>query len=142
MVGSRAAFLSAGHYLPLANVLAELSKDYAAETRLVMEAGAGTGYYIARVLDALPKSLGLAIDLSKYAARRAAKAHGRLNVAVVDIWQGVPLKERSIDLALNVFAPRPAHALFRTLHHNGKLIIAIPVYQHLATLRDSLTSSK
>jgi NAD(P)H-dependent FMN reductase len=80
--------------------------------------------------------------LSKYAARRAAKAHGRLNVAVVDIWQGVPLKERSIDLALNVFAPRPAHALFRTLHHNGKLIIAIPVYQHLATLRDSLTSSK
>ncbi len=139
MVGARAAFLSAGHYLPLANVLAELAKDHAAEARLVMEAGAGTGYYIARVLDALPKSLGLAIDLSKYAARRAAKAHGRLNVAVADIWQGLPLREGSVDLALNVFAPRPAHALFRTLHHSGRLIIAIPTYQHMATLRESLS---
>jgi 23S rRNA (guanine745-N1)-methyltransferase len=139
MVAARAAFLGAGHYLPLANVLVGLSKDHAAGARLVMEAGAGTGYYIARVLDGLPKSLGLAIDLSKYAARRAAKAHARLNVAVADIWQGLPLKEHSIDLALNVFAPRPAHELSRTLHHNGKLIIAIPTYQHMADLRDSLS---
>ena len=139
MVGARAEFLGAGHYLPLANVLVELSKDRAAGARLVMEAGAGTGYYIARVLDGLPKSLGLAIDLSKYAARRAAKAHGRLNVAVADIWEGLPLKEHSIDLALNVFAPRPAHELFRTLHHNGKLIIAVSTYKHMADLRDSLS---
>ena len=103
-----------------------------------MEAGAGTGYYIARVLDGLPKSLGLAIDLSKYAARRAAKAHGRLDAIVVDIWEGMPLKDHSIDLALNVFAPRPARELFRTLHHNGKLIVAIPAYQHIAELRDPL----
>jgi 23S rRNA (guanine745-N1)-methyltransferase len=139
MVGARAAFLGAGHYLPLANVLVELSKDHAAGAPLVMEAGAGTGYYIARVLDGLPKSLGLAIDLSKYAARRAAKAHGRLNVAVADIWEALPLKEHSIDLALNVFAPRPAHELFRTLHHNGKLIVAIPTSRHMADLRDSLS---
>src|ERR1700691_2684010 len=138
MVGARAAFLGAGHYLPLANVLVELSKDHAAGARLIIEAGAGTGYYIASVLDVLPKSLGLAIDLSKYAVRRAAKAHGRLNAAVADIWEGLPLKDHSIDLALNVFAPRPAHELFRTLHRNGKLIIAIPTDQHMAELRDSL----
>jgi 23S rRNA (guanine745-N1)-methyltransferase len=138
MVGARAEFLGAGHYLPLANVLVELSKDHAAGARLIIEAGAGTGYYIANVLDVLPKSLGLAIDLSKYAVRRAAKAHGRLNAAVADIWEGLPLKDHSIDLALNVFAPRPAHELFRTLHRNGKLIIAIPTDQHVAELRDSL----
>ena len=138
MVGARAEFLGTGHYLPLANVLVELSKDHAVGARLIMEAGAGTGYYIASVLDVLPKSLGLAIDLSKYAARHAAKAHGRLDAAVADIWEGLPLKDDSIDLALNVFAPRPAHELFRTLHHNGKLIIAIPTYQHMAELHDSL----
>jgi 23S rRNA (guanine745-N1)-methyltransferase len=138
MVGARAEFLGAGHYLPLANVLVELSKNYALGARLIMEGGAGTGYYIAIVLDALPKSLGLAIDLSKYAARRAAKAHGRLNAAVADIWEGLPLKDHCIDLALNVFAPRPAHELFRTLRSNGKLIIAIPTYQHMAELRDPL----
>ncbi len=138
MVGARAEFLSAGHYLPLANALAELSQDHAVAARFILEAGAGTGYYIASVLDALPKSLGLAIDLSKYAVRRAAKAHGRLSAAVADIWEGLPLKDHSIDLALNVFAPRPARELFRTLHHNGKLIIAIPTYQHMAELRYSL----
>lgn len=138
MVRARDAFLGAGHYLPLANLLVELSKGHAAGARLVMEAGAGTGYYIAHVLDGLPKSLGLAIDLSRYAARRAAKAHGRLNVVVADIWEELPLKEHSIDLSLNVFAPRPAHELFRTLHHDGKLIIAIPTREHMADLRDSL----
>jgi 23S rRNA (guanine745-N1)-methyltransferase len=139
MVGARAAFLDAGHFLPLANLVVELAKDHAAGARLVMEAGAGTGYYIARVLDGFPKSLGLAIDLSKYAARRAAKAHGRLNVVVADIWEELPLKEHSIDLALNVFAPRPARELYRVLHHDGKLIIALPTYQHMAGLRDSLS---
>ena len=138
MVAARAEFLGAGHYLPLANVLVELSKDHAAGARLIIEAGAGTGYYTASVLDALPKSFGLAIDLSKYAVRRAAKAHGRLSAAVADIWDGLPLKDCSIDLALNVFAPRPAHELFRTLDHDGKLIIAIPTYQHMAELHDPL----
>jgi 23S rRNA (guanine745-N1)-methyltransferase len=138
MVGSRAEFLGAGHYLPLANALVELSKNHAAGARLIMEAGAGTGYYIARVLEGLPESLGLAIDLSKYAARRAAKTHDRLNVAVADIWDGLPLKDNSVDLALNVFSPRPARELFRALHHNGKLIVAIPTFEHMAELRDSL----
>ena len=138
MVAARAEFLSAGHYLPLANVLVELSKDHAAGACLIMEAGAGTGYYTASVLDALPKSLGLAIDLSKYAVRRAAKAHGRLSAAVADIWEGLPLKDHCIDLALNVFAPRPAHELFRTLHRDGRLIVAIPTEHHMAELRNSL----
>jgi hypothetical protein len=44
MVGARAEFLGAGHYLPLANALVELSKDHAVGARLIMEAGAGTGY--------------------------------------------------------------------------------------------------
>jgi 23S rRNA (guanine745-N1)-methyltransferase len=138
MIGARAQFLSAGHYSSIAEALVELSKTHAAGARLIMEAGAGTGYYIARVLDGLPTSLGLAIDLSKFAARRAAKAHDRLDAAVADVWEGLPLKDHSIDLALNVFAPRPAHELCRTLHRNGKLIVAIPAYQHLAELRDSL----
>ena len=51
--------------------------------RFVMEAGAGVGYYIAHVLEALP--LSLALDLSKFAARRAARAHVRLDAVVTDV---------------------------------------------------------
>src|ERR1700730_16300248 len=44
MVADRAAFLAAGHYAPLAKRLAEQAADCA--PGLVVDAGAGTGYYL------------------------------------------------------------------------------------------------
>jgi 23S rRNA (guanine745-N1)-methyltransferase len=96
-----------------------------------MEAGAGIGYYIAHVLEALPLSIGLALDLSKFAARRAARAHVRLDAVVTDILETLPLKSESIDLALNIFAPRPASELLRTLNRDGRLIVAFPAQHHM-----------
>ena len=106
--------------------------------RFVMEAGAGVGYYIAHVLEALPLSLGLALDLSKFAARRAARAHVRLDAVVTDIRESLPVKSESVDLALNVFAPRPASELFRILNSEGRLIVAFPAQHHMQELRRSI----
>src|SRR5688572_30940209 len=39
----------------------------------ILDLGAGTGWYLARVLDRLPGRIGLALDLSKHALRRAAR---------------------------------------------------------------------
>jgi AraC-like DNA-binding protein len=87
-----------------------------------MEAGAGVGYYVAQVLEALPLSIGLALDLSKYAVRRAARAHARLDAVVTDLRERLPVRSGVVDVALNVFAPRPASELFRTLNRDGRLI--------------------
>jgi 23S rRNA (guanine745-N1)-methyltransferase len=138
MIGARAEFLGAGHYAPLGDALAELSVKYSCGSGLVMEAGAGTGYYIAHALDGLPEAYGLAIDLSKYAARRAAKAHPRLDAVVADVREPLPLKDGSVGLVLNVFAPRPAAELRRVLATDGSLLVASPSYEHMIEIREPL----
>lgn len=138
MVEARAQFLNTGHYNPLSNALTALSVEHGDGARLITDLGAGTGFYIARVLQHLPETLGLAIDLSKYAARRAARAHSHLDVVVADVWGGLPLKDSSSDMLLVVFAPRPANELSRIIKGGGRLIVATPTDLHLEELRQSL----
>lgn len=138
MVAARTEFLGGHHFRLLAESIAELCVKHAPGARVVMEAGAGVGYYIAHVLEALPLSVGLALDLSKFAARRAAQAHLRLDSVVTDILEKLPVKTESVDIALNVFAPRPASELFRTLNREGRLIVAFPAQHHMQELRNSI----
>lgn len=138
MVSARRTFLMAGHYVPLAQALKAVTVRHALNPSFVFEAGAGTGYYIASVLDALPLTCGLALDLSTNAARRAARAHPRLSAIVADAMNGLPLKDESADIALSIFAPRPARELARTLRPGGKLIVAVPTQAHLEEVRKSL----
>jgi 23S rRNA (guanine745-N1)-methyltransferase len=138
MVSARQTFLMAGHYVPMAQALKAVTVRHALNPSFVFEAGAGTGYYIAGVLDALPLACGLALDLSTNAARRAARAHPRLSAIVADAMNGLPLKDESADIALSIFAPRPARELARTLRPGGKLIVAVPTQAHLEEVRKSL----
>jgi 23S rRNA (guanine745-N1)-methyltransferase len=138
MVSARQTFLMAGHYVPMAQALKAVTVRHALNPSFVFEAGAGTGYYIASVLDALPLACGLALDLSTNAARRAARAHPRLSAIVADAMNGLPLKDESADIALSIFAPRPARELARTLRPGGKLIVAVPTQAHLEEVRKSL----
>ena len=76
MVMARERFLGGGHYRPLADAIAGLAAelDHGAPG-LVLDLAGGTGYYLARVLDALQERLGACVDLSAPALRRAARAH-------------------------------------------------------------------
>ena len=53
MVAARAGFLDAGHYAPLADALAAAARASQPPAGAVLDAGAGTGYYLAAVLTAL-----------------------------------------------------------------------------------------
>jgi 23S rRNA (guanine745-N1)-methyltransferase len=55
---------------------------------LVVDVGAGTGHHLAAVLDALTAHHGVALDVAKAAARRAARAHPRAAAVVCDVWRG------------------------------------------------------
>ena len=61
MVEAREAFLAAGHSAASSEALAEEAAGGEAPGRVV-DLGAGTGHYLARVLDALPERIGLALD--------------------------------------------------------------------------------
>jgi hypothetical protein len=77
MVAHRLAFLAAGHYAPIAAAVAELAESVPAPG-VLLDIGAGPGWYAARLLDHLPARHGLALDSSTAAIRRAARAHPRL----------------------------------------------------------------
>ncbi|MER2092470.1 MAG: 23S rRNA methyltransferase, partial [Saccharopolyspora rectivirgula] len=77
-------------------------------------------------------------DTSKYACRRAAKAHPRIGAVVADAWQRMPLRTGSAAALLNVFAPRNAAEMHRVLRPGGRLVVVTPNQQHLASLVDAL----
>ncbi|MEZ0066865.1 23S rRNA (guanine745-N1)-methyltransferase [Streptacidiphilus sp. MAP12-20] len=136
MVAARVDFLGAGHYLPIADALAKAVSAAAAER--VVDLGAGTGYYLARVLDAVPGASGLALDISKFALRRAAKAHPRAGAVVCDAWQPLPLRDGVADVVLNVFAPRRGEEIRRVLRPGGELLVVSPNRSHLGELVGTL----
>ena len=135
MVAARDAFLGAGHYAPIAAALADAAP---AGARCVVDLGAGTGHYLAAVLDALPEAHGIALDISKFALRRAARAHPRAGAVVCDAWRPLPLRDGVADLVLNVFAPRNGPEIQRVLRPGGTLLVVSPTPRHLAELVGAL----
>ncbi|MEV4716533.1 putative RNA methyltransferase [Micromonospora noduli] len=149
MVAARADFLAAGHYDLISAALSDAATEAAGRLRasptpdfgaypLVVDAGAGTGRYLGAVLAALPDAVGLALDVSKPALRRAARAHPRAAAALADTWQRLPLADASTAVLLNVFAPRNGPEFHRVLDPAGALLVVTPDTDHLAELVDVL----
>ncbi|MGW6122471.1 putative RNA methyltransferase [Nocardia sp. NPDC055165] len=130
MLDARAAFQGAGHFAPIAAAIAR-AFDTAAT---VLEIGAGTGYYLADVLDAHPDALGIALDVAKPAARRAARAHPRAASVLADAWRGLPLREDAVTGVLSVFAPRNPAEVARVLAPDGRFVVVTPTARHLSEL--------
>jgi 23S rRNA (guanine745-N1)-methyltransferase len=134
MVAARERFLEAGHLDRLAEAVAEAVACAAPGDGCVVDLGAGTGWYLARLLDALPEAVGLALDLSKPALRRAARAHPRLAAVACDVWRPLPLPDGVAAAVLNVFAPRNAPEIARVLRLGGVAIFVTPQPDHLEEL--------
>ncbi|MEW2398075.1 putative RNA methyltransferase [Streptomyces sp. NPDC046862] len=141
MVTDRADFLAAGHYAPIAESLAALARESApvsGDPGCVVDIGGGTGYYHARVVSELSGREGILLDISKFAARRAARAHPRISAVVADAWDRLPFGDRSASVVLNVFAPRNPAELRRVLRREGVLLVVTPRPDHLRELVDAL----
>lgn len=134
MVSARAQVLESGVYSPILQALVEVVSGLSLPDGAVIDIGAGTGYYTAGVLDALPDRLGVALDLSAYAARRCARAHPRLAGLVADVWAGIPVRDNAAALVMDVFAPRNAPEFERVLSPGGVVVVATPAPEHLTEL--------
>ena len=141
MVLARERFLAAGHYAPAADALAHACAALP-DDAAVLDAGAGTGYYLAAVLaahraDARRRARAVALDLSPHALRRAAKIPG-VAAVVWDLWRRLPLADASVDAVLDVFAPRNLPEFARVTRTGGLLCVVTPLPGHLAELRGRL----
>ncbi|MCC3269382.1 methyltransferase domain-containing protein [Arthrobacter gengyunqii] len=135
MVQARVDFLAAGHYRRMAQELSRLVAAAVPGAQAILDAGAGTGYYLGMVGGALPGTDAVALDISKFALRRAARSLPAASCLVWDVWRPLPLADASVDAVLNVFAPRNAPEFRRVLRDNGVLAVVTPQPRHLQEIR-------
>ena len=140
MVRAREAFLAGGHLSAVAEAVAsECSRLVkGASAGAIVDLGAGTGYYLAAALERLPGRSGIALDISKHAARRAARAHPRVGAVVCDAWGALPVRTGAAAAMLSVFAPRNGAEMRRVLRREGALLLVTPAPEHLAELVDAV----
>ncbi|HEX2771065.1 MAG TPA: 23S rRNA methyltransferase [Micromonosporaceae bacterium] len=141
MVAAREEFLGGGHYDVISRAVTAAAVRHLPATAndpLIVDAGGGTGRHLAAVLDAVPDAVGLVVDVSKAALRRAARAHPRGDAALADTWRALPLAEGSAALLLNVFAPRNGPEFRRVLRPDGALVVVTPEPDHLVELVTAL----
>ncbi|MET7397814.1 putative RNA methyltransferase [Dactylosporangium sp. NPDC005572] len=128
MVQARVDLLSGGHYDLISDALAASLPG----AGFVVEVGAGTAHHLARALP--PDAFGLAVDVSKAALRRAARADPRIGAVRADVWHGLPLADGAADAVLDVFAPRSPEEFARVLRPGGRLVVVTPAPEHLGEL--------
>lgn len=132
MLAARARVHAAGVFAAVAEAVAgELTGR-----RCQLEVGAGTAHYLARALGEDERSVGIALDVSKSAARVAVRADRRIAAVVADVWRPLPVRDHCLDAVLCVFAPRNLPEFARLLRTDGRLVVVTPSPGHLAGLRD------
>ncbi|OFL97935.1 SAM-dependent methyltransferase [Corynebacterium sp. HMSC071F07] len=145
MVSARETFLSLGHFAPFVEAVTGAVQDALDANELpetaepmLLEVGAGTGYYLAHTLDSIAEARGVGLDISPHAAKHLAKCHPRVGAVVADAWERLPLQDDSIDAVSVVFAPRNPAEFQRILRPGGEVVVLTPDLGHLDELREPL----
>jgi 23S rRNA (guanine745-N1)-methyltransferase len=142
-VGNRAGDSAAGSVERSAERSAERRAERragpATEGGAVLAAGSGAEHAVGsaggRVAgEPAGKPVGVALEISKPALRRAARAHPRAAAVGCDTWGALPVRDRAISVALNVFAPRNPAELDRVVAADGVVVVVSPTTAHLAEL--------
>ena len=139
MVAAREAFQSRGHYQPLAQAITRIARQGGTAATRILDAGAGTGYYLGELMRAIssPAVEALALDISRYAMRRAAKLP-HTTAVVWDVWRRLPTADESRDVVLNCFAPHNPAQFRRVLAPGGVCLVVTALPEHLHQVRDPL----
>ena len=143
MVNSRETFLSNGHFAPFVEAVSDAVADVVERAAgdadpVVMEAGAGTGYYLAHTLDLIEGARGVGVDVSVPAAKHLAKSHPRVGAVVADVWEQLPIRTGSVHALAVVFAPRNPAEFARVLVDGGEAVMLVADQGHLDELREPL----
>jgi 23S rRNA (guanine745-N1)-methyltransferase len=135
MVAARQRFLNHGHYAPIADAVSSFATRFELEgAGVVLELAGGPGYYLAAVVTSVPASVGICMDLSKPALRKAATIHPRVAAIGRDVWQALPMADGSASIVMSIFGPRNMAETVRVLRPGGIFLRVTPTAEHLTEL--------
>lgn len=139
MVAARTRFLDGGWYVPLREILCTLADQACGTDPVLLDAGCGEGYYTAALCAALRHHGGrtAGVDLSKAAARKAAKRCADAEIAVSSVYR-LPVADASVDLLVNCFSPLATEEFARVLKPGGTFLYVVPGPKHLWELKTVL----
>jgi len=129
-LAARRRFLTAGHYLPIANALAAAT---AGAPGPVLDVGCGEGWYLTQV-----QGDRYGLDVSKTAVQMAAKAHQDMMFVVGNAYR-LPVLDGSVGVVMSVFAPPPFDEFNRVLQPDGWWVTATPGPLHLQEMKPDLS---
>ena len=138
MIKSRRSFLEKGYYNPLIDHLKDLILPYSSTIKeyALLDAGCGEGYYLGQLLNQIKSRVNaFGMDISKEAIKLAAKRYRKSFFVVGSIAQ-LPFLDSSIDMLINIFAPRNPFEFHRALAADGCLLLVTPAEGHLQQLRE------
>ncbi|MCF3944991.1 putative RNA methyltransferase [Oceanobacillus alkalisoli] len=126
-------------YDPLHTRLLEVIKVEAANNprSLLLDAGAGEGSHLAKILDQMKTVTGIGIDISKEGIRLAASKSEKAMWLVGDL-ANIPVKDQSLHTIINILSPANYQEFKRVLIENGLMIKVVPGANYLIELRDTI----
>jgi len=142
MLRARRSFLERGYYEALALEIAAAVRGYSPENPVLLDAGCGEGYYTEKTVRLLNENAKrpqlYAFDISKYAVRMtAARFHGNGCFFVASSFS-VTMESGGVDLILSLFSPYCEEEFLRLLKPGGYLIRAVPLADHLYSLKEAV----
>lgn len=142
MMTARRAFLEAGHYLPLVELLTELVASAKPKKGLTLyDVGCGEGYYLNAISAALNKTgikaKAAGNDISKPAIEKAAKKYKELGFVIASNFK-IPVVSASQNVVLQIFAPVATSEVRRILVDGGTWLQVSPAQEHLTQLRQAV----
>ncbi|UAL42110.1 23S rRNA (guanine(745)-N(1))-methyltransferase [Shewanella inventionis] len=144
MMIARREFLSRGFYQPLSDQVNLLAAQYHPNAETLLDIGCGEGYYSHRLFETMQQSSGeqcklYGLDISKSAIRSAAKRYPELQFCVASVFE-MPFADKSIDLAIRIYAPSKVEELQRVMKPGSTLITVSPGPMHHFALKQKIYS--
>lgn len=153
MVRARRRFLDTGVFRPLSDSLNHTALEIVSASSAgseqeraltILDVGCGEGYYVGHLGNYLEPKIEdrplclYGMDASKEAARLGARRHAHVQFFVANVRNRLLLPDASVQLILNIFAPRDSGEFARVLTAGGAALVIIPNPDHLASLRSTL----
>lgn len=130
MINARDSFLKAGYFEKLKNQIGS-TVDFSG--KIVLDAGCGTGYYLSSI--EAKDCVKIGADISKFAIKKASKNDEKSSYFVASIFN-MPIKEQSVDIIFNIFAPKPQQEFKRILKDDGIIVEVVPGKNHLKEIKE------